>query len=100
MRAVRDGDVAQLGVLFERYHGSLFDFFCRLTGSPTVAEDLVQDVFVIDLRPATAPAPQETRPRGRYRLEVNRAIYGTVGGGGPEIELRSFNGDVYPRRGQ
>lgn len=46
MRAVREGDVAQLGVLFERYHGSLFDFFCRLTGSPTVAEDLVQDVFV------------------------------------------------------
>ena len=56
--------------------------------------------FDIDLRPATAPAAEETRPRGRYRLEVNRAIYGTVGGGGPEIELRSFNGNVYLRRGQ
>ena len=26
MLSVRDGDVGQLGVLFERYHGMLFDF--------------------------------------------------------------------------
>jgi hypothetical protein len=36
---------------------------------------------------------------GKYRLEVNRAIYGTVNGGGPEIELRTFNGSVYLRKG-
>jgi RNA polymerase sigma factor (sigma-70 family) len=46
MLAVRDGDVAKLGVLFERYHIALFDFLTRMTGSPTAAEDLVQDVFV------------------------------------------------------
>jgi len=45
MLSVRDGDVGQLGVLFERYHGMLFDFFCRMLGNRTAADDLVQDVF-------------------------------------------------------
>ena len=46
MRAVRDGEVAKLGVLFERHHAALFDFLSRMTGNRTAAEDLVQDVFV------------------------------------------------------
>jgi RNA polymerase sigma-70 factor (ECF subfamily) len=46
MTAVRSGDVAQLGVLFERYHLPLFDFLARMTGDRTAAEDLVQDIFV------------------------------------------------------
>lgn len=46
MHAVRNGDVAKLGVLFERYHRPLFDFLVRMTGNTTAAEDLVQDVFV------------------------------------------------------
>jgi HEAT repeat protein len=46
MLAVRDGDLAKLGLLFERYHRALFDFLSRMTGDRTAAEDLVQDVFV------------------------------------------------------
>jgi RNA polymerase sigma-70 factor, ECF subfamily len=46
MLAVRDGDVAKLGLLFERYHVALFDFLSRTTGDRMAAEDLVQDVFV------------------------------------------------------
>src|SRR5262245_55752354 len=46
MQAVRDGDIAKLGLLFERYYTSLFDFFHRTTGNRTAAEDLVQEVFV------------------------------------------------------
>jgi RNA polymerase sigma-70 factor (ECF subfamily) len=45
MLAVRNGEVAKLGVLFDRHHRSLFDFFARMTGSRATAEDLVQDVF-------------------------------------------------------
>jgi RNA polymerase sigma-70 factor (ECF subfamily) len=45
MTAVRDGDVSQLGVLFERHHRALFSFFHRLTGDRQASEDLVQDVF-------------------------------------------------------
>jgi RNA polymerase sigma-70 factor (ECF subfamily) len=46
MHAVRKGDVAKLGILFERYHRPLFDFLARMTGNAAAAEDLVQDVFV------------------------------------------------------
>jgi RNA polymerase sigma factor (sigma-70 family) len=45
MLAVRDGDVGKLGVLFDRHHRGLCDFFMRMTGSRSLAEDLVQDVF-------------------------------------------------------
>jgi RNA polymerase sigma-70 factor (ECF subfamily) len=46
MLAVRDGDLARLGLLFDRYHVVLFDFLSRMTGNSTAAEDLVQDIFV------------------------------------------------------
>src|SRR5215470_19657515 len=45
MLAVRGGDVSKLGLLFDRHHRVLFDFFARMTGSRALAEDLVQDVF-------------------------------------------------------
>jgi hypothetical protein len=49
----------------------------------------------------TPPAVSRGRSTsGRTRIEVNRALYGTVNGGGPEIELRTFNGTVYLRKGQ
>lgn len=46
MRAVRDGEVAKLGVLFDRHHVTVFDFLSRMTGDRVAAEDMVQDVFV------------------------------------------------------
>jgi RNA polymerase sigma factor (sigma-70 family) len=46
MQAVREGDLAKLGPLFERYHVPLFDFLTRMTGDRTAAEDLVQDIFM------------------------------------------------------
>lgn len=45
MRAVRDGDVTRLGVLFERHHLRLFNLFRRLGAPPATSEDLVQEVF-------------------------------------------------------
>ncbi len=35
-----------LGILFERHHRAMFNFFLRLTGRREVAEDLVQDLFL------------------------------------------------------
>lgn len=46
MSAVREGDLAQLGPLFDRYHVPLFDFLSRMTGNRQVSEDLVQEVFL------------------------------------------------------
>lgn len=45
MLAVRDGELARLGDLFERHHGPLYGFFVRMTGDRGASEDLVQIVF-------------------------------------------------------
>lgn len=37
---------------------------------------------------------------GRRRIEVNNAICGSINGGGPDFEMRTFNGNVYVRKGK
>jgi len=58
--------------------------------------------FDVQLAPAAAaPTVQETRSsNGRYRINRNRSIVGTINGGGPEFELRTFNSNVYVRKGR
>ena len=50
MIQVREGEVSKLGMLFERHHTRLFNFFLKLTGNRQASEDLVQDVFLRMLR--------------------------------------------------
>ena len=45
MSQVRNGVGEMLGVLFDRYQSPLLNFYCKLTGSRTTSEDLVQEVF-------------------------------------------------------
>jgi hypothetical protein len=54
--------------------------------------------FDVQTRPAAAA--QSTRGQdGRIRIDVNQSIQGTVNGGGPEFEFRTYNGNIYVRRG-
>jgi RNA polymerase sigma-70 factor (ECF subfamily) len=46
MLEVRNGAGETLGVLFDRYHGPLYNFYAKLTGDRTLSEDLVQEVFL------------------------------------------------------
>jgi len=50
MLQVRNGDSQMLGVLFDRYHAPLYNFYARLMGDRGVSEDLVQEVFLRILR--------------------------------------------------
>ncbi|MCK4413986.1 MAG: RNA polymerase sigma factor [Candidatus Eisenbacteria sp.] len=45
MLAVREGDLPQMGEIFDRYARRLYNFFLRMTFSPETSEDLVQDTF-------------------------------------------------------
>jgi DUF4097 and DUF4098 domain-containing protein YvlB len=54
--------------------------------------------FEVQMRPAAA-AQTVTRPGGGVRIEANSSIYGTVNGGGPEFELRTYNGDIVVKKG-
>lgn len=45
MRDAREGDLRGVGVLFERHHARLFNYYLRMTCDRAAAEDLVQEVF-------------------------------------------------------
>lgn len=40
----------------------------------------------------------DPKDKAKYRLDMDRSIYGTVNGGGADFELRTFNGDVFLRK--
>ena len=58
--------------------------------------------FDVQLAPASStPSVQESQnSNGRYRIVRNRSIVGTINGGGPDFELRTFNSNVYVRKGR
>jgi DUF4097 and DUF4098 domain-containing protein YvlB len=50
---------------------------------------------------ASTSANRTQQRNGRdLRIDVNRSIYGTVNGGGPDFELRTFDGNIYVRKGK
>jgi RNA polymerase sigma-70 factor (ECF subfamily) len=46
MEAVKNGDLQQASVLFDRYNKQLFNFLARMTVDREAAEDLTQNVFL------------------------------------------------------
>jgi RNA polymerase sigma-70 factor, ECF subfamily len=76
MTAVRNGDLAKLGLLFERYHVALFDFLSWMTGDRTAAEDLVQDIFLRVLKYRASYQDQGSFETWLFRIARNaRADY-------------------------
>lgn len=54
--------------------------------------------FDVDLDQGPAKV-REDRDGGRYRVVIEKEIRGKVNGGGPEIRFKTYNGDIYLRRG-
>ena len=71
MLEVRDGHVTRLSELFERHHRALFNFFYRLTGSPTVREALVQEVFLRILKYRHTYTPKTSFLAWLYQVARN-----------------------------
>lgn len=53
--------------------------------------------FDVELRRSPAKV-EEDRKKGSYRVSVGQELRGKIGGGGPELFLKTFNGDVLLRR--
>jgi len=56
--------------------------------------------FDVQLKPNNvAPTIEDTRKNGgRYRIQVEKSVIGAINGGGPDFELRTYNGNVYIRK--
>ena len=56
--------------------------------------------FDVQVSPSAPPLQESRSGNGRYRLSRNRSIVGAINGGGPAFELRTFNSNVYVRKGR
>lgn len=74
MLQVRDGAGEMLGVLFDRYHVPLYNFYSRLLGDRTVSEDLVQEVFLKILRYRESYRPGTPFRPWIYQIARNASI--------------------------
>jgi hypothetical protein len=58
--------------------------------------------FDIKLDPnQSKPVIEDSRSKGgKFKLSMDGAIRGTINGGGPEIQFKGFNGNIYIRKGK
>jgi hypothetical protein len=55
--------------------------------------------FDVKLDGAHPPQVDDQRKSGgKYRVRMDKTIYGSINGGGPEIQLVTFNGSIYLRK--
>jgi hypothetical protein len=55
--------------------------------------------FDVVLKPGSQKVESaEKAEKGQYRISFDKAIYGTISGGGQEITLTTFNGDIFIRK--
>jgi DUF4097 and DUF4098 domain-containing protein YvlB len=54
-----------------------------------------------DIALKAAPPVTEASPKkegGKFRVSLDRAVYGSINGGGPELKFENFSGNVYLRK--
>jgi len=50
---------------------------------------------------ARKPVVEDSRGKGgKYKVTTDGAVYGTINGGGPQIQFKAFNGDIFIRKGK
>ena len=43
-------------------------------------------------------AENTSASHGKYRVQFDKAMFGLINGGGPEMQLTTFNGNIYIRK--
>lgn len=84
LRRIAGGDADAMAVLFRRRQGNVYRFALHLTGAPSVADDVTQDVFIAVIRDAHRFEPGRAavaawlcgiaRNHVRRRLTLDRAL--------------------------
>jgi RNA polymerase sigma-70 factor (ECF subfamily) len=54
LQSMLAGDEAALGELYRRWHASIYRFGLQMSGSPALAEDVTQEVFITMMRDVTS----------------------------------------------
>lgn len=56
--------------------------------------------FDVQLQPTKPKVTRDQEGDGSYRVRMEKAVEGTIGGGGPELRFKTFNGDIILRKPQ
>ncbi|PYV14148.1 MAG: hypothetical protein DMG07_12635 [Acidobacteria bacterium] len=61
--------------------------------------DVLSDFDIRLDQSARKPIVEDGRDKGgKYRVRIDKAVYGTINGGGAEIKFQNFNGNIYIRK--
>ena len=61
--------------------------------------DVFSDFDVQLKATASQPVVEDSRGKGgKYRVKIDKTVHGTINGGGPEIQFRNFQGQIYIRK--
>ena len=71
MNKVRDGNLAELSGLFERYYARMYNFFLTLTNDKSTSKDLVQDLFARIIKYRSSYKGNGTFKSWIYRMARN-----------------------------
>ena len=55
--------------------------------------------FDVQMQKSEARVDRNEKGGGKYRVTLEKAMHGTINGGGQEIQFSNFNGDIYIRKG-
>jgi DUF4097 and DUF4098 domain-containing protein YvlB len=59
--------------------------------------DIYSDFNIVLVKNPTRKKESKPGAGGKYRIEITRGVFGKINGGGPEINFKTFNGDIYIR---
>jgi DUF4097 and DUF4098 domain-containing protein YvlB len=63
--------------------------------------DVYSDFDVLMAPTAPKQIVEDGRGKGgKYRVKIDKTVRGTINGGGPEIQFKNFNGDIFIRKAQ
>ena len=61
--------------------------------------DVYSDFDVVMQPTAPKPIVQERQgAKGKFKVQIDKSVRGTINGGGPEIQFKNFNGDIFIRK--
>jgi len=95
-----DGIEAGKAMSFVSFNGDVDvtfqpDFRGKLRMNSAQGEVLTD--FEVKLEPRSPIVDRDDR-KGHYRVRIEEATRGTVGGGGPEFHFKTYNGDIFIRK--
>jgi DUF4097 and DUF4098 domain-containing protein YvlB len=94
---------AQKAMAFSSLNGNIdVTFPADLKANVSIRSDQgeVYSDFDVQLKaPSSQPVVEDGRGHGgKYRVKIDKTVHGTINGGGPEIQFRNFQGQIYIRK--